>query len=44
MATVVPQDRLRQFVDVLIESVEKPASGVELARRVFLTDSTSTGW
>jgi AraC family transcriptional regulator len=37
VAAVAPQDRLRQFVDVLIESVENPATGVELASRVYLS-------
>ncbi len=34
---VVPQDRLRQFVDVLIGSIDDPAAGAELASRVFLS-------
>lgn len=37
MAAVVPQDRLRHFVDVLIDSIEDPTTGDELARRVFLS-------
>jgi AraC family transcriptional regulator len=37
MATVAPRDRLRQFVDVLIDSLDDPVAGAELARRVFLS-------
>jgi AraC-like DNA-binding protein len=37
MTTTVASDRLRTFVDVLVESVGDPADGEELARRVHLS-------
>ncbi len=37
MATVVGRDRLKSFVDALIESLDDPATGAELAARVYLS-------
>src|SRR5262245_42450754 len=37
MATTVPRDRLRTMVDTVIASLDHPARGEELARRVYLS-------
>jgi AraC-like DNA-binding protein len=37
MATTATRDRLRSLIDVLIDSLEQPARGDELARRAYLS-------
>lgn len=37
MATTLERDRLRQFIDVLLRSLDEPAQGEELARRAYLS-------
>jgi AraC family transcriptional regulator len=37
MAATVTRDRLRTLIDVLVESVDHPAHGEELARRAYLS-------
>jgi AraC-like DNA-binding protein len=37
MATTLGKDRLRTLIDVLLESLDRPAGGEELARRVYLS-------
>src|SRR5207247_2083900 len=35
--TVPPPDRLRSFIDLLMETIDDPADGAEIARRAFLS-------
>ena len=37
MATAVGRDRLRAFVDVVVGSLDDPATGAQLAARVYLS-------
>jgi AraC family transcriptional regulator len=37
MASAIGRDRLRSFVDILVESIDDPAGGAELARRAYLS-------
>jgi len=37
MATAVGRDRLKSFVDVLVDSLNDPATGAQLAARVYLS-------
>src|SRR5712691_2320696 len=37
MATAIGPDRLRTMIDVLVESIDDPAHGEELARRAYLS-------
>jgi AraC family transcriptional regulator len=37
MATALGRDRLKSFLDLLLESLDEPASGAELAGRAYLS-------